>query len=113
VEKKIVKRKKKRIEVSKEDVVKSVLAYIKWRAMRERGRYMTVSTSGILHALGMRECKAARMIISRVLKAMGADMRSRMYKLTIETEKARSLPVEADPSLRAVRLLCAKTGVAA
>jgi len=111
VQKNVVK--KKKVEVARDDVIRSVLAYIKWRAMRERGRYMTVSTSGILRALGMRECKAARMIISRVLKAMGADVRSRMYKLTIETEKVRSLPVEADPSLRAVRLLCAKAHVAA
>jgi len=89
-------------------VIRSVLAYIKWRAIRERGRYMTVTARSILKAAGV-YCKSAHMIVAQLLKAMGADVRSRRYKLTIETEKARSLPVEPDPSLRAVHLLC--TGV--
>jgi len=100
--------------VERQRLWEAVLAYIKARAMRERGHYMTVSTTEILRAAGVTtgDCKAARKAVAELLRAMGAVKRSDMYKLTLPVAVARALPVEPDLSLKPIRILCARRAVA-
>jgi len=106
--------KAKRKRVDRQRLWETVLAYIKARAMRERGRYMTVSTTEVLRAAGVTagDCKAARKVVADVLKSMGAEKRSDMYKLTIPVETALRFPVEPDPTLKPIRMICAGRVVA-